>query len=239
MKLGLAGHREDPRGRTLKLRDFLRRDFAVPVACDLEVDAGLPHDSDPLGNLAVGCCAVAAPGHFARWEDKVRGQPEQVQERDVLGEYATLSGWTEDDPDSDTGLYALDVFKHWRTVGLFGRKIEAFAQVDFLDPVEMQAATFLLGGVFLCLSLPRAAMESDDWDLWDDDGGRAGGHMVYLYGCNCNSWGIAKRTTPAFVHRYAFDAFAAVSSASVAPGGRAFSGLDIGGLRDALAFVTL
>src|SRR3990172_8547186 len=68
MELGLKGDKQDPKGRTLKLGDFLVPEaFAVVVNADLALDT--PPDRDPLGNDAVGNCGIAGPGHFARWED--------------------------------------------------------------------------------------------------------------------------------------------------------------------------
>jgi hypothetical protein len=239
MKLGLAGHREDPRGRTLKLRDFLKLDFAVPAACDLDVDAHLPRETDALGNLDVGCCGPAAAAKFARWEDRIRGVEPSVTEADVLREYAALSGWTPDDPTSDVGIYALDMFRKWRTDGLFGRRIGAFAQVDFFDDDERNFATFCLGGVLLCMNIPNVAMESDTWDGRQPDGGPAGGHMVRQNGTHTvQSWKWTPYCNSAFVHRYAFDAYAVFSEESIKGDGRSFSGLDLGGLREALAAVT-
>jgi hypothetical protein len=238
MKLGLRGHKEDRLGRTLQLRDFLVPGVAVPAACDLEVDAGLPHDGHPLGNDRVGNCGIAGPAHFGRWEDKILGLPETIGEEQALAEYTALTGWDPNVPDSDIGVYAIDVMKWWRTRGLFGRLIEMFAQVDFRDPEEMARAIFLLGGVFVCLGLPNAAFGADTWDTWADDGGPGGGHLVWYSGTELvNSWGQKIRVAPAFLSRYCFDAYAVVSAHSLR-GGRAWSGLNLQQMREALAVIT-
>lgn len=240
-KLGLAGHKVDPKGRTLKLADFIRPSFAAPAACDLTTDTG--RDTDDLGNVQVGCCAIAGPGHFVRWEDRICGRPQSVNTASVIDEYQAF-GYVPGDETTDNGCYALDVMKRWRSVGLFGRRIQAFAQVDYFDAGELAKATFLLGGVFLCLSLPRRVamgdmFTSEVWDVAIDDGGIAGGHLVWLEGSNLvNSWGQRIRVSDAFVARYCFDAYAVVSGDAVTPNGRAFSGLDLAGLDDALRSVT-
>lgn len=236
MRLGLAGHKVDPLGRTLKLREFLRPGHAYPVACDLTT--GLARDADPLGNLDVGCCAIAGPGHFVRWQDSFCGRPVRVTTADVIDEYQAF-GYVPGDESTDNGCYALDVVKRWRKVGLFGTRIEAFAQVDFLDREELARATFLLGGYFLCLNLPRSVQGADVWDVGDDDGGNWGGHLVWCYGTNAvKSWGQDITITDRFREQYAFDALAVVSADAIKPDGRAFSGLDLGGMRVALAEVT-
>jgi len=236
-KLGLAGHKEDSRGRTLRLRDFLQPGIAYPAACDLSMH--MERDTDPLGNLDVGCCAVAGPGHFIRWADVRCGRGVRVRTADVLREYSALVGYVPGDDSTDVGCYALDVFKHWRKTGLFGTRIEAFAQVDFWDPREIAMATFSLGGVFLCFGLPRSVQGKDTWDVVANDGGAWGAHLVWADGTGLvNSWGQRIRVTDAFVDRYCFDAYAVVSADVVADDGRAFSGLDLAGLRAALAEVT-
>jgi hypothetical protein len=80
---------------------------------------------------------------------------------------------------------------------------------------------------------------SEVWDVAIDDGGTAGGHLVWLEGSNLvNSWGQRIRVSDAFVAHYCFDAYAVVSGDAVTPNGRAFSGLDLAGLDDALRSVT-
>jgi hypothetical protein len=239
LALGLAGHKVDPRGRTLRMRDFLAPTLAYPAACDLM--AGLEPDTDDLKNKYVGLCALAGPGHFTRWEDRYCGRPDRVHGDEVLAEYkAMVPGYDPADPSSDTGLYWLDVAKRWRKQGLFGLPpILAFGSVDYFDPDEVARAKFCLGGVFFCFNLPNkvkdgSIFEAPIWDVAEDDGGVAGGHLVW----DGNSWGAQKLITPAFVARYCFDAGAVVSAESIKPGGRAYSGLDLAGLVTALLEVT-
>jgi hypothetical protein len=239
-KLGIKDHKEDPHGRTLKLRDFLVPGFAVPAACDLTF--GLAADTDPLGNLDVGCCAVAGPGHFARWEDQLCERQPSADEAAILREYSAISGYVPGDEATDNGCYAIDVFKRWRKAGLFGRTIDAFATVDHYDRDQLQAATFLLGGTFLCLDLPRrvaggSIFEADVWDVAGDDGGTAGGHLVYRYGDCCNTWGRRVLVMPSFIARYCYEAWAVVSRHGLR-GGLGFGGIDLARMSEALAAVT-
>ena len=240
-KLGLAGHREDKRGRTLKLKDFLRAGLVYPAACDLTTDVG--RDTDDLGNVDVGCCAIAGPGHFFRWEDRIHGLPETVGRAQVIDGYQHF-GYVPGDESTDNGCYALDVMKWLRKDGLAGRKIRAFAQVNYFDSDEIAKACFLLGGVFLCFSLPNrvkdgSVFDAEAWDVATEDGGRAGGHLVWCEGSNLvNSWGRRIRVEDAFISHYCFDAYAVVSETACAEGGRAYSGLDLAGLDDALRSVT-
>ncbi len=238
-KLGLAGHKVDPRGRTLQLGAFLSGEVAVAVGAD--VTFGLPPDRDDLGNIELGVCGLAGPGHFCRWEDSLLGRPLSVDTDAVKREYQNF-GWRPDDPSTDRGVYALDLFTRWRSVGLFGLPpIRAFAQVSLYSRSQQQAASFCLGGIFWCFNLPRlvragSIFEADVWDVADDDGGHAGGHLVWTPGDWGNSWGKHPLITPAFRARYAFDAFTVVSSRGLRDG-RAHSGLDLDGLLRAVAAV--
>ena len=240
-KLGLAGHKVDSRGRTLKLREFMRSDFAVPAACDLTLDTG--RDADDLGNVQVGCCAIAGPGHFSNWEDDLHGRPRAATRTTTIDEYQAF-GYVPGDDSTDRGCYALDVMNRWRKVGLFSKRIRAFAQVDYFSATELARASFLLGGVFLCFNLPRQVAQgdvftADTWDVSADDGGNAGGHLVWCEGSNLvNSWGQRIRVEDEFVARYCFDAYAVVSEDACRADGRAFSGLDLAGLDEAIKSVT-
>lgn len=241
LKTGLKGPKVDRLGRTLKLKEFLKPTFAFPAACDLTT--GLVPDVDDLGNVSVGLCALAGPGHFTRWEDQFCKRPTRVFTAQVIDEYQHF-GYVPGDETTDNGCYALDVFNRWRKVGLFGTKIEAFAQVAWTNPDEMSRATFLLGGVFLCFNLPNkvkegSIFEAQTWDVATDDGQSAGGHLVWSDGTNLlNSWGRRILATNAFLDRYAYDAFTVVSRDALTLTGRAFSGLDLAGMSEALRSVT-
>jgi hypothetical protein len=244
MKLGDKGPKYDHLGRTLKLGDFIAPTLAYPEACDLT--EGLASDEDDLGNTSIGLCALAAPAHKVRWLDQLRRVPPRVDTDKVVAQYSALTGYVPGDDSTDNGTYALDVFRTWRKSGLFGLPpVTAFAQVNYLDAEEVAKATFLAGGVFLCLSLPKRVRDGDprDVDVWDvplggDFGGELGGHMVWLHGSCCNSWGRQIVVTPELIAARTYDAFVAFGEDDLLPGGRAFSGLDLAGLRAAVAAVT-
>lgn len=245
MKLGDKGPKYDHLGRTVQLRDFLAPALAYPEACDLT--EGLAPDEDDLGNQSIGLCAIAAPAHKVRWLDQLNKRPPRVDTNAVVAQYSALTGYVPGDESTDNGTYALDVFKAWRSSGLFGlAPITAFAQVNYLDREEVAKATFLAGGVFLALSLPKrcAAGDPRDVDIWDvpadgDFGGELGGHMVWLHGSCCNSWGRQIVVTPELIAARAYDAFVAFGDDDLLPGGRAFSGLDAAGMMAAIKAVTL
>jgi hypothetical protein len=245
LKLGDRGPKYDPHGRTLKLRSFLSDVYAYPLACDLT--EGMVPDEDDLGNAGIGLCALAAPAHKVRWLDQLNKRTPRVDTAKTIAQYSELTGYVPGDESTDNGTYALDVFKAWRKGGLFGLPpIEAFAQVDVTYPGEVAKATFLAGGVFLCLSLPKRVASGDprDVDIWDvpsdgDFGGDLGGHMVWLHGNACNSWGRQICITDELIAARTYDAFVTFGPDDFLPNGRAYSGLDAEGLRAAVKSVTL
>lgn len=242
MKLGLRGPKEDPKGRTLKLREFMTP-FSYAASCDLMF--GKPPDIDPLGNTVLGVCALAAPAHRTRWEDLAREVNLRVQAEDVIREYQNF-GWDPNDPSTDNGCYGLDVMKRWRNPGLFGgkSKIHAFAHVNYLDREELAMATFLTGGVFLSLNLPKQVttgriFDEDLWDAANEDGGSEGGHMVWRYGDTVNTWGKQVVVSPAFIQRYCYEAFAVITEEAILKTtGRSYAGLDMPRMMEALQRVT-
>lgn len=237
MKLGLIGPKRDRLGRTLQLGRFLSKDFAYPAACDLV--AGIHRDDNDLGNVDVGCCAVAGPGHYVRWADEINLRWPRVDRDAVLREYSAISGYDPARPETDVGCYAIDVMRKWRKEGLFGTRIEAFAQVDYTNAMELARAQFLFGGVFLCLALPKSAQGKDEWQVEADDGGRWGGHLVWCEATNvANSWGKRIPIAREFIARYCYEAWAVVSRDALVGGQRAFSGVDLEGLMRAVAEVT-
>lgn len=236
-KLGLSGHAED--SRTLKLSDFVSRDFAWPAAYDLCHFARVQFDADPLGNIEVGDCVIAAAAHAQRWADAVAGKATTVDTAAVLAEYANF-GYDPARPDeTDNGVLALTMFRKWRSEGICGRKIDAFAQVNPWRSDDLAMAGFLLGGIFLCFDLPQSVRGKNTWDVPGpgDEQGSWGPHMVWSYGSGLvNSWGRPILYTDAFRDRYLFDAFAVVDRAQFVAG-RAPSGLDYDGLMDAVRTV--
>jgi hypothetical protein len=105
----------------------------------------------------------------------------------------------------------------------------------------MVDACFEFGGVHVMFALPKCVQGAVKWELPNgDDGGEWGGHWVWAFamdhvGMLVNSWGQWIPVEWAFVAKYAFDARCAISQDELGPDGLAFAGLDMDGLRAAIA----
>jgi len=215
MQLGKLPHY--PRAKDMHLRAYLDRAKAkvdlqaAPAAInwyEMSTPAGtLPEwDGDVLGNDHAGDCALAAPAHVEMLESKLSGSPVAITTDQVLAEYASLAGYNPSDGTGDNGAYLRDVMDRWRTVGLFGERIDAYLWVNPHDPIEMAWALWHSGGLIGGFSLPLCARDqvdsqgNPDWyipaDGWpqNDGPGAWGGHAIAIHGGG-NSWGLPTHWT--------------------------------------------
>jgi hypothetical protein len=235
-KLGLKGHKVDERGRTLKLSDFMVKNFSVPAHCD--VMDGLVPDRADLGNSELGVCALAGPGHFERREAQLHEQFPLATSYSIHEEYKNF-GYVVGKPETDQGCYALDVMKRWRKVGLFGgHKIDAFANVDYFDRTQILTSISLLGGWFACFNLPISVEGKDVWDVPDHESKDWGPHLVWMHSESlCNSWGERIYVTDRFIKTFCFDGYAVVSKGQLV-NGKTTGGIDFASMVEALKVVT-
>lgn len=150
-------------------------------------------------NDVLSCCTSAASGHLEEvWSAEVDGSPHEVTDQDVVRFYERSTGYDPSDPSTDRGGDMLTVLETWRKVGIGGRKILAFAEVDASNQAEVRTALWLFSGLYVGVRLPRSAMEQfqagKPWEVVYRDGGILGGHCVPAiaydqYGVTFVSWG--------------------------------------------------
>ena len=228
-------HEADPRhARILKLADFRATPTPISFAAAVDLTDNLPPDTDDLGNVDVGDCGVAGPGHQIAWMDTRTERSQRVTADGVLADYYAITG------GPDVGVQAADVFDYWTKTGICGCKIGAHLAIDLANDQDLSAAMFELGGVHLLLQLPKCVQGADKWDVPSgDDGGVWGGHWVWAHAKSglwiVNSWGQHIPVTPAFIARYAYAAYAALTNDMLDDAtGLSFAGLDLPGLNAAL-----
>ncbi|HUY25412.1 MAG TPA: hypothetical protein VMV09_08950, partial [Candidatus Saccharimonadales bacterium] len=112
--------------------------------------AGYPID----GNDQFGDCTMAGVAHLiAAWDADVN-EPDPIPDaQEVVATYFELSG------GQDTGLNEANVLQAWRSQGLFGRKIAAYAPVDPRNIVELHQAVAFYGGCYLGIQCPQSAQQ--------------------------------------------------------------------------------
>lgn len=165
--------------RTLQMYSYLPVKLPViPKVC--RWDEAIPRDKwGDMGNLQQGVCVWATAGHeemCARANESEDFTPittEQVLA--TAGAYGGLNGY-----------YILDRLKIWRKEGLWGTKIDAFAQIDLHDHEVIKTCIHIFGHADIGVRMPLA------WDeptpVWDVGSGprfrreRNRGHSIPLLG---------------------------------------------------------
>jgi hypothetical protein len=235
LPLGLVGGKPEHPATKLQLADFRTPPPPAAYPAAVDVTMGLPKDTADLGNIENGDCGLAGPGHNIIWMDDTAYRPGRVSTKGILDAWHAVNGGT------DEGVTADGVLAYWRDVGICGCKLAASLVVDYNDHEAMIAACFLMGGVHCMFTLPKCVQGKKVWDEpTGDDGGEWGGHWVWAFAAGPDgllvlSWGEWIVVTWPFVAKRAFDARCAVSDDDLGPDGRAFSGLDMDGLRAAIA----
>src|SRR5665213_2732493 len=97
-----------------------------------------------LLNNQLGNCTCASALHMEQaWSTNAGGSfiPTDAQ---ALTAYKAF-GYDPSDPSTDQGADMLSVLKYWKSTGIGGNKIGAFASIDLTNRGHLLAATFLLG----------------------------------------------------------------------------------------------
>src|SRR6516225_4106846 len=125
VKLGKLPARVDP--RTLSLAHYVDREVlpAPPPVLDLSA----PVAEWPMyANDRLGDCTTAAAGHMIEaWTAAAAGAPVEVTEASVLAAFDAVK--IVDPATGDEGAVELDVLRLWRSAGIGGHRVGAFARV--------------------------------------------------------------------------------------------------------------
>ena len=219
-KLGKTAPRIDK--RTIKLSSILKA--LPPIPTEYNFDSGLKFKI-PLqmfGNDKYGDCVIAGRANQTlRFEAFEQQRAIVVTTKDVTTEYLKESGGL------DSGLVMLDSLNAWRKgwkVAGQTYDIYAFASVNPKDLNEVKASIYLLGGLYIGLSLPLNAQDQINagkpWDVTSgpkSKPGSWGGHCVYIKQYStlkklipCMTWATIQPMTFAFFQRYCDEAYAIV-----------------------------
>lgn len=180
----------DPSKPRLRFSAFARVPLIQPPDSVDWVPAGI--DWQMYGNDAYGDCEFAEEAHQIHARSLLAGHEVVPSTADVLQQYADVTGFRTDDPDTDQGVVLQDALNAWRKVGfpvtvdgkVQRRKILAFAEVDHRNPDELLAALYLFGALSLGFQIPAFAMDQHEHgEAWDVPPAGAdtrilGGHAV-------------------------------------------------------------
>lgn len=224
LKLGALPSPPDP--RTLTLASYL-----APAALPdppAEVDWTSPVDEwGMMLNDRIGICAVATAGHLVQgWTANVTGKARRISDPDLVRAYSAISGYNPRTPGSDRGCVVSSVLKYWRTRGIGGSRIAAFAAIRPTDARLIRLASWLFGGLYCGLSLPHSASAQfaagHRWEVspyypaGEARPGSWGGHAVPILAADpehlaCITWGAVQIMTWEFFHAYAFECWVCLS----------------------------
>jgi len=234
--LGRLPSRRDP--RTLKLADYIQAKLPPPPdASDWSKPVA---EWKSLGNDAYGDCVYAGVGHhIMTWTANKTGEPHAVTAEEIIAAYLSDTG-------GDNGANILDTCKIWRSRGICGHRIWAFAAVEPQNHAMIRSAIDLFGGIKTGVNLPRAWQDAEFWDTGKGrsyDPGTWGGHDVPIIAYNANfltcvTWGQLQRLTWAAFDEYFDEAYAMISPEWIAPGGETPNGFDLPALHADLQAVT-
>ena len=179
-----------------------------------------------LGNLKINNCTCAAAGHLIMtWTSNI-GKLHKPTTKAIVQAYTAVTGY---DPKTDgigNPVEAIKVLKYWRKHGIDGRKIIAFAKLDFKNRKELIQAIYLYGGCYVGINLPKSAekqyFESKKWTV--PSGGAKGegepgswlGHAILITGYKNGdlrviTWGKEMIMTMDFWEEYVDESYAIFS----------------------------
>ena len=217
--------------RTLQLHRYLTAELpAAPVSVAWQ--AAVPQNGWPMmGNDQYGDCTCAAAGHLIEcWTANAQGAANVLPDTVILGFYNLVDGGV------DQGAALLTVLNDWRTDGIAGDKITSYAEVNPQDPVEVENAVHLFGGIYIGLALPDAVVQGDlasaDWTKVYGAPDENNGHCVPILGYDvdhlyCITWGAVKPMSWAFFRAYCDEAYGILTVDWFGKGGEAPVGLDL------------
>jgi len=242
-KLGKLPVRTDV--RTLSLARYIDATQlpAPPAELDLTTHVA---DWPMYANDRIGDCTIAAAGHMIEvWSAASQGRATEISDQSVLQAFDRVK--IVDPTTGEAGAIELDVLRYWRTNGIGGHTIGAFARVAVHDETLVRTGAYLFGGLYIGLALPLTARTQDVWDWTGSLSGPAmpgswGGHAVDIVGYDAQgltlvTWGSLKRMTWAFWDRYVDECYSLLS-ADFLNGDLAPNGFDLAALKADLTLIT-
>jgi len=219
--------------------------------------AGLPRPPDTVDwgknvktwpmylNDKYGDCTCAAVGHMIENWTAAVGKESSPSDARILKFYEHFTT-----PGPENGCDMLSVLKYWRTTGLGGDKILAFAQLEPRNVTEVRDAVAIFGGCYIGIELPKFALAASDlstvpWvvppqgPVGDAAPDPNGGHCIPAVAYDDRNlyvvtWGAIKSMSWQFYIDYADEAYAVLSDDFLAKN-KTPSGFDLAQLKDDLA----
>ena len=182
------------------------------------------HDWGMLANDRYGDCVLAGAAHETMLLAREGGRLVPFTDSDVLGDYAAVTGFDPQRPETDEGTDMQQAADYRRKTGIIDahgnrHRIAAYLALDPGNVEHLYLATYLFGVAGIGLQLPASALsQSEGGQAWDVVAGSPvqGGHYVPLVGRRADglhviTWGAIQVMTEAFLEQYCDEAMAYVS----------------------------
>lgn len=182
MKFSLTALPPKPNAQTLQFSKYAGASLPPPptkVYWEYKVPAAL-WGMD--GNDSVGDCTCAAIAHMVANATAHTGDLFIPSKDDCLKVYADVTGYDGTEA-TDNGAVITDILAYWKTTGIAGHKILAWAALDkSID--EVKQGIWLFGGVDIGITVYQSMEEQfANGQPWDNpSGAQLGGHSIPLFG---------------------------------------------------------
>jgi len=245
MKLGKAPPLRDP--RTLELAEYLRPAELPPPPPSANWATKVTAWPMMLNNT-IGDCTIAAAGHCIEEWTTDAGSPVIVPDATILAVYSAVSGYNPVTHAHDVGATEVKVLNYWRTKGIGGHSIRAYAALEPGNLDHVRDTVSIFGACYIGLALPISAQTQSVWSVpaggptGAGAPGSWGGHAVPVVaydpsGLTVVTWGALKRMTWGFWSAYCDEAYAVLSD-DFLTADRTPAGVDLAALEQDLAEVT-
>jgi hypothetical protein len=169
-----------------------------------------------FGNDHYGDCVLAGAAHETMiWTSEV-GDTSPFNDSCVLSDYAAITGFNQDDPNSDQGTDMQAAASYRRKTGIIDatskrHMVDAYVAPQVGDLNEILTAAYLFGAVGFGFQFPRSATAQFDagkpWSVVSGDP-IEGGHYVPIVGRVANgnflvvTWGRLQEMEPSFAQAF-------------------------------------
>jgi hypothetical protein len=203
-----------------------------------------------LGNDNYGDCVWAGADHETLYWNAAEGTFLTFTDANALADYAAVTGFDPNNPNTDQGTDMEEAAKYRRKTGVvdgFGKRhtVAAYVALPGVNPratntadllPALANASYVFGAVGIGIAFPSTAMDQfNQHKPWDYVPGARieGGHYVTVVGRNTAgnfqvvTWGRIQEVTPAFLLEYVDEAIVYLSTEFLAGDGFTIDGFDL------------
>lgn len=145
---------------TLRFPHFLNEDAPLPNPAKVYWGYKVPADKwGMLGNDVAGNCVVAGSLHMIMNWAIHTGNPVTFTADEAIEIYSRLTGFDPKTGMNDNGLVVTDFLEFWRTVGIRGKKILGWLQIDHSNAIHFNQVDYLFGGVAVGQQVPQSMID--------------------------------------------------------------------------------